>query len=141
MTTQLSTYWDLVLFVWGLCRNTTTNYFFLICEQNLRSQRDSAICARPRPLHTRCFESNRGANKKGDRRPEPGHRLIYRTPCHRYLFYWLPFALNFIAAYIPDKTTTGRTSETHIGSPHFNQYYHYVNLLNFCVVSEKYCLV
>lgn len=54
-------------------------------------------------LHTRCFESNRGANKKDDRRPEP--RLIYRTPCHRYLFYWLPFALTFIATRFPDKTT------------------------------------
>jgi hypothetical protein len=30
-------------------------------------------------LHTRCFESNRGANKKDDRRPEPAPTYLQNT--------------------------------------------------------------
>lgn len=89
--------------IWCRNDNTQRGILFLISSYNLRHQRSCSS-----PLYTRCVESNRGANKKGDRRPALGHRLIYRTPCHRYLFYWLPFALTFIASHFPDKTTSGK---------------------------------
>lgn len=66
---------------------------FLISEYNLQCQRRDAICAVARAQrHTRCFESNRGANKKGDRRPEPGTDLFTEHPA---------FAIYFIDCHLP----------------------------------------